>query len=280
MPSPTPTATLPPAPDAITMSSAAANASVASGAEFTIDFSVTASSLNYNGIQWELAYSPNISFVSSTYTCIGPNPPDIDFPSETETQPFEFSPDPGNPVANYKALGGGSNCASLSSSFVGQTQLGHFVSVTLQCDADGPTSVVLVGADRDAFYGTTLVARDTSFIPTGLRPHASPAFPAFSPRQQPSQRNAHCAISKVTLRNDRYCGPTPGFRQPFNRLHRHDSIEGFANFHEFQISGVVLMPATGKLLTVPGPLDRSQPGYRSRFDKSQLHLSGTKPCPY
>src|SRR5207237_2549249 len=49
---------------------------------------------------------------------------------------------------------------------------------TLQCDADGPSSIVLVGADRDAFYGTTLVARDTSFIPTGLRPHASPAFPA------------------------------------------------------------------------------------------------------
>ena len=61
---------------------------------------------------------------------------------------------------------------------------------------------------------------------------------------------------------------------------RHDSIEGFANFHEFQIGGVVLMPATGKLVTVPGPLDRSQAGYRSRFDKSQLHLSGTKPCPY
>jgi len=55
---------------------------------------------------------------------------------------------------------------------------------------------------------------------------ALPALPAFSPRQQPSQRNAHCAISKVTLRNDRYWRPTPGFRQPFNRLHRHDSIVG------------------------------------------------------
>ncbi len=48
---------------------------------------------------------------------------------------------------------------------------------------------------------------------------------------------------------------------------RHDSIEGFANFHEFQVGGVVLMPTVGPLVTVPGPLDKPEPGYRSHFDK-------------
>ncbi len=48
---------------------------------------------------------------------------------------------------------------------------------------------------------------------------------------------------------------------------RHDSIEGFASFHEFQIGGVVLMPTVGHLVTVPGPLDKPGRGYRSHFDK-------------
>jgi predicted alpha-1,2-mannosidase len=48
---------------------------------------------------------------------------------------------------------------------------------------------------------------------------------------------------------------------------RHDSIEGFANFHEFQIGGVVLMPTVGPLVTVPGPIDKPGQGYRSHFDK-------------
>ena len=166
------------ATDEITMSSTAAGASVPSGGQFTIDFAVTTSTHNYNGIQWEIAYGANVSFVSATYTCSAPNPPNVSFPSETETQPAEFAPDPGNAVPNYTTLGGGSNCASLSSSYAGSMQLGHFVTVTLQCNADGPSSVVLVGVDRDQFYGTTLIARDTSFIPTTLQPHASTAFPA------------------------------------------------------------------------------------------------------
>lgn len=49
---------------------------------------------------------------------------------------------------------------------------------------------------------------------------------------------------------------------------RHASIEGFANFHEFQIGGVVLAPTTGDLITVPGELsDDTNTGYRSSFDK-------------
>ncbi len=48
---------------------------------------------------------------------------------------------------------------------------------------------------------------------------------------------------------------------------RHSSIEGFANFHEFQIGGVVLMPTSGELVTIPGDLERRSKGYRSGFDK-------------
>lgn len=49
---------------------------------------------------------------------------------------------------------------------------------------------------------------------------------------------------------------------------RHNSIEGFGHFHEFQIGGVVVMPTTGELRTMPGTLEEPDGGYRSRFDKS------------
>jgi predicted alpha-1,2-mannosidase len=52
---------------------------------------------------------------------------------------------------------------------------------------------------------------------------------------------------------------------------RHTSIEGFGNFHEFQIGGVVNMPLTGELKTIPGTLDEPDSGYRSRFDKETEH---------
>lgn len=52
---------------------------------------------------------------------------------------------------------------------------------------------------------------------------------------------------------------------------RHTSIEGFGNFHEFQIGGLVFMPTVGKLQTIPGTLENPEGGYRSRFDKSTEH---------
>jgi predicted alpha-1,2-mannosidase len=52
---------------------------------------------------------------------------------------------------------------------------------------------------------------------------------------------------------------------------RHNSIEGFGHFHEFQIGGVVVMPTTGVLKTVPGTLENPGEGYRSRFDKTDEH---------
>ncbi len=48
---------------------------------------------------------------------------------------------------------------------------------------------------------------------------------------------------------------------------RHQSIEGFPNFHEFQVGGIVFAPITGKLQTTPGKLEELDEGYRSRFDK-------------
>lgn len=50
---------------------------------------------------------------------------------------------------------------------------------------------------------------------------------------------------------------------------RHTSIEGFVHFHEWQIGGVNMMPATGELKTKPGDLERPDEGYRSRFDREK-----------
>ena len=54
---------------------------------------------------------------------------------------------------------------------------------------------------------------------------------------------------------------------------RHSSIEGFANFHEFQVGGVVIAPSVGVLQTVPGELDNPDNGYRSRFDKEDEYAT-------
>lgn len=51
--------------------------------------------------------------------------------------------------------------------------------------------------------------------------------------------------------------------------YRDTSIEGFPCLHEFQVGGIVLMPAAGVLKTIPGAVDDSTGrGYRSRFDRS------------
>lgn len=48
---------------------------------------------------------------------------------------------------------------------------------------------------------------------------------------------------------------------------RHNTIEGFANLHEFQIGGFLFGAMTGNLKTVPGELDKPETGYRSTFNK-------------
>ena len=54
---------------------------------------------------------------------------------------------------------------------------------------------------------------------------------------------------------------------------RDKSIEGFANFHEFQVGGVVLAPMVGELQTIPGDTAFTQKGYRSRFDKKDEYTT-------
>lgn len=73
-------------------------------------------------------------------------------------------------------------------------------------------------------------------------------------------------MAKLAPSTDAHLG-NPGGWQAVGYDFRHTSIEGFANFHEFQVGGVVLAPTTGALQTVPGELDNPDSGYRSRFDK-------------
>lgn len=59
----------------------------------------------------------------------------------------------------------------------------------------------------------------------------------------------------------------PGGWQAVGYDCRHNSIEGFPNFHEFQIGGIVFAPLAGELVTYPGKLETPEDGYRSVFDK-------------
>lgn len=73
-------------------------------------------------------------------------------------------------------------------------------------------------------------------------------------------------MAKLATSTDAHLG-NPGGWQAVGYDFRHTSIEGFANFHEFQVGGVVFAPTVGELQTVPGELENPDGGYRSRFDK-------------
>lgn len=73
-------------------------------------------------------------------------------------------------------------------------------------------------------------------------------------------------MAKLAPSTDAHLG-NPGGWQAVGYDFRHTSIEGFANFHEFQVGGIVFAPTVGGLQTVPGELDDPDSGYRSRFDK-------------
>jgi predicted alpha-1,2-mannosidase len=60
----------------------------------------------------------------------------------------------------------------------------------------------------------------------------------------------------------------PGGWEATGYDYRDTSIEGFPCFHEFQIGGVVLMPVTGTLTTIPGAVNDVNSGYRSGFDRT------------
>ncbi len=75
-------------------------------------------------------------------------------------------------------------------------------------------------------------------------------------------------MAKPAPTTDGHYGNASGW-QAVGYDYRHESIEGFANFHEFQVGGVVIAPTTGDLQTVPGDIENPDSGYRSRFDKSE-----------
>jgi len=54
---------------------------------------------------------------------------------------------------------------------------------------------------------------------------------------------------------------------------RDNSIEGFANLHEFQVGAFVFAPSVGELQTVPGELENPDKGYRSRFDRKDEYAT-------
>ncbi|RYY58148.1 MAG: glycoside hydrolase family 92 protein, partial [Chitinophagaceae bacterium] len=56
---------------------------------------------------------------------------------------------------------------------------------------------------------------------------------------------------------------------------RDSTIDGFTNFHEFQIGGISFMPMVGKLVTVPGSRKEPSTGYRSHFNhKTEIAKAG------
>lgn len=73
-------------------------------------------------------------------------------------------------------------------------------------------------------------------------------------------------MAKLAPSTDAHLG-NPGGWQAVGYDFRHNSIEGFANFHEFQVGGVVIAPTIGALQTTPGELKDPDSGYRSRFEK-------------
>lgn len=79
-------------------------------------------------------------------------------------------------------------------------------------------------------------------------------------------------MAKLAPSTDAHLGNSGGW-QAVGYDFRHTSIEGFANFHEFQVGGVVIAPTVGPLQTVPGELDKVESGYRSSFDKKDEHAS-------
>ncbi len=73
-------------------------------------------------------------------------------------------------------------------------------------------------------------------------------------------------MAKPAPKTNAHCGNKSGW-EAVGYDDRHESIEGFANVHEFQLGGIVLMPTNGRLITTPGELENPDLGYRSRFQK-------------
>jgi len=78
--------------------------------------------------------------------------------------------------------------------------------------------------------------------------------------------------------------PAPSTNGSYGNVHgwdatgydfRDSSIEGFANFHEFQVGGILFAATTGQLQTVPGKREDPESGYRSPFNhKDEISTAG------
>ena len=110
-----------------------------------------------------------------------------------------------------------------------------------------------------AFTGTLLAQKPIDYVDPNIgTAHCRWFF--YTPAAVPF------GMAKLAPSTDAHLG-NPGGWQAVGYDFRHTSIEGFANFHEFQIGGVVIAPTTGPLQTIPGGLDKTEEGYRSSFDK-------------
>lgn len=79
-------------------------------------------------------------------------------------------------------------------------------------------------------------------------------------------------MAKLAPTTDGHLGNPTGW-QAVGYDHRHNSIEGFANLHEFQVGGIVIAPTVGAVQTLPGDVDKPGSGYRSRFSRDNEHAS-------
>ena len=123
----------------------------------------------------------------------------------------------------------------------------------------------------------TLIA--TAMFSCKTKEFAKPVYEDLTQYVDPLIGTAHCrwfhvapganpfGMAKPGPSTDGHRG-NPGGWEAVGYDFRHTSIEGFPNFHEFQVGGVVFMPTNGELKTVPGPLDSTGSGYRSSFDKN------------
>lgn len=124
------------------------------GGTFTVEVSITTSTTDLAGWQWELAWlDALIDPVSTTQS-------PLTLPSPTCVAPT------GTVVGSLEVWGVGAGCASLDPTFQGATMTGQIQQTTLKCVAPGVSLVALVDLGADPAFGATLLAPGGAIIPT------------------------------------------------------------------------------------------------------------------
>ena len=126
----------------------------------------------------------------------------------------------------------------------------------------------------------------TSFTIPSLNNHLFAQSKDYTQFVDPGIGTAHCRWFHYTPGALPFgmAKPAPSTNGSYGNAHgwdatgydyRHTSIEGFANFHEFQVGGILFAPTTGQLQTTPGKLEKPEEGYRSLFDhKDETSTAG------